>query len=187
MDTLGLNHIYRVYQRVPGDVEVERKLVGRFMVHDNELTILEDYFGVLDGFLKEGALTEKDQQGIQRLKHSPYYDVASEGDIKAGHRLDLIPEADPKPAAPQPMMENPDPAVASPYAGDPVDPEEKPRAAGMPDVYEYMRVGMSTPHIIEVYDDGRVLGNGIKLEDDEIKHIFDTVDVKIATLRPRRS
>lgn len=164
---IDLNNIYLVYSHSPkaDGRDFDRKLLGKFMIHDGELSILSDYGHHLDS-LQEGKIDDRSQKLIQKFFDSPYLDVVSKGDILSGKRLDLIPEASHG-------------EVSAPGQ------EEQDRDDRPDSVFDYLQEGMDKPHSLEIHDSEGYL-DGNKLTRPELETIMANVESGKATLRYRK-
>lgn len=175
--------VFTVYRRKNG---VERRNVARFACIDNQLHILEDHFGFLK-HLKEGPISRGTLKDIEHMMHSMHTEVVAESDIQEGNRLDLTPEEDLGPAG-DPVL----PMAAG--AGAPQTDAQAVLAAGQilprmerpASVFEYKRLGMDNPSVVE-FQGHKVLLNGHVLEHEEVERIIRNVKEGVATLRYKRN
>jgi diguanylate cyclase (GGDEF)-like protein len=149
--------VYAIYLKING----QEQPAGRFMLVNNELVHLEDYYQVLARFLPEGPLTTKTVNVIQAMQGSPHLDVR-----------------------PAPVPQKPDNAqvAAVPPEGNPqVAPAPRP-----PSVFHYHRAGMDQPAILEIAG-GAALYNGQRISIDEALTIVANCQKGAATLRYKKA
>jgi hypothetical protein len=187
VDFQNANGIFDVYGVYPNEKGNQRLLLGRFMIEDGKLRVLEDHNGMLK-MLSNGPVGHSLQQ-LDSLARSPYTQVVSESEVKEGHHIGLIPQG----------KENPDPS--GPQPGSPPDVVEQPASAEAPQivdpnsprfsmqtppaVFDYMRVGMKEPQILEVHGQ-EVFMNGTKLSTRETERIMYTLETGLGKLRYRK-
>ncbi len=165
MNEPSIYSVFNIHLRPDGSTY--RQEAGTYYIFDGNLEVVHDPFGLLNKVLgSNGPITHRKVKALQRLENSSYYDVVKEGpngDIMNGDRPDLIPELE----------------LNDPNGGqvEKVTPQAKP-----PAVWEYLRSGLSTPQILEVYNDKGVL-NGLPLSTEELAQIRNNVKEGIATLR----
>lgn len=159
------NDIHHVYLSVKNkDGRESLHPAGRLLTHDGELHHLEDYHGLLQKEIPEGVI---DDYTIAKLAHpGSGLKVASRSAIRAGHRHDVLPEADLQPL----------PAAAAPA---PTQPHIMVRP---PSVWHYTRAGHDQPHVLE-HKDGKFMLDGNHLAHDEVSTILDNVRVKLGKIR----
>lgn len=155
--------IYRIYRIWPEDNEIKRQLAGRFVVINDEMHVLEDYFGLLKD-LEEGPLTSKTLESLEDMNHAQYLEIIKQSDIYDGARMDLLPEA---------KFED----------GRLI--EDGVTAKRPPPVFEYHRAGYEQPQALELAA-GKALLNGQELSPDEIQIILQNVRSGLGTLRYKR-
>jgi GGDEF domain-containing protein len=156
------NDIYNVYKLING----KRHQAGRFLVHDGHVRHLEDYYNEVD--VPEGAV---DDYTLAKLTHpKPGNAIASEGDMRSGKHLDLIPEADLVKPIPQPTD---------------VTPEmiQQHLLKLPPPVWNYRRSGHDMAHTLEHHGEDKFSLDGNPLSRDELKTISLNLKNKSATLR----
>src|SRR6202142_1149161 len=147
--------VYKLFYKVDG----QEYIAGRFMLYNNKLVHLEDYYGLLNRFLPEGPL---DFSLVSQI----YY-------LRNGSQTRI--ETDPTPLG----IENPDPVPAE-ISEAVTRPQTRP-----PSVFDYMRSGMDTPHVFEI-NNGVYYLDGNKLTDPEVKTIYANAKNGVATLRYRQ-
>src|SRR5665213_955859 len=143
--------IYSVNMKV-GD---GMRLAGRFMLINNELSILEDYFGLIAKAIPEGPLTSSTVNMIQAMQQSPELEVKETPYVPPEPQGD---EVEPQPEAPPPPA-----PVRAP-------------------VFDYHRVGFDEPHTVE-YHDGNGLLDAKLITPEEVSAILANVSSGAATLR----
>jgi len=137
--------------------EVHRSLVGKFVLHNGRLDILEDHGGFLDGLEKKNP--ESAARKIWSMDNSPYFQLVSLEDIRRGDHPELEPYL---------KMEH---GTMTPEKQEPKE-----------DAFEYHRQGMEPPQRIVVRD-GNVYLDGHPLVPDEIHRILDNARSGAATIR----
>ena len=68
--------IYKVYNKIHDAGVVNRRLLGRLLIHDNKLYLLEDHG--LNGLFLEGELSEDHEKNFQRANSSHYWKIEKE-------------------------------------------------------------------------------------------------------------
>ncbi|MGB6976561.1 MAG: GGDEF domain-containing protein [Gammaproteobacteria bacterium] len=144
--------IYALYYKVDG----KEYRAGRFMLYDNKLTHLEDYHGMLDRFLPEGPLTVDLVSQIYNLRDGPHTKIQNE---------------------PIPLGIDPEKEKEADIEADKHNGPQRPAS-----VFDYMRIGMDKPHVIEVKD-GVYYLDGNKLSQPEIDTIYNNLRDRNASLR----
>jgi len=87
--------IYRVYRHHPGEEgDVQQRMVARFAIVADRVEVLEDHDDILDSIVPGGRLTDKTLSRLVAMKHSPYWRLVNEDDLKAGEHPDLLPEVE---------------------------------------------------------------------------------------------
>lgn len=192
MDFAGTQAIYSVYGNYPQDNgQISRRLLGRFMIIKDKLTILEDHIGMLKSMLIEGPVYGANERALNSLSQSPYTEVVNEADVKAGKYLDLIPkEGDlpgggPETEAPPPIIEKTPEIGNQPQLVDTSDAGGQFKMEPPAPVFDYFRVGMNSPQVVEV-EGKTVYMNGHLLSPDEVDRLFYNVRNGLATLRYRK-
>lgn len=130
---------------------------GRFMLYDNKLTHLEDYYGMLDRFLPEGPLTVDLVSQIYKLRDGQQTSIKNE---------------------PIPLGIDPEQPQVPDVEADKHNGPQTPPAS----IFDYMRVGMDQPHTLEV-NGGNYYLDGNKLSGPEINTIYLNVKNRNASLR----
>jgi len=138
---------------------------GRYLVHNGRLHHLEDYHGILSSFLPEGDL---DVEAVSRLNGLQWSSKL--------HTTPHYPVIAPPPQAGQAQAQAPSYRVSSLSAQEPRPPS----------VFEYHRVGMSQPHIVEVGGGGASL-DGRKISDPELQLILRNAENGIAKIKYKQS
>lgn len=143
------------------------RLAGRFMIGNGHVSILEDYYGLLEDVIGTGMITPELARRLNSLSRSSYLRVeASEPE-----------EAEPVPA---------------PAANGGVAPTATPviklklAPVARPPVFEYVRAGMDAPHIIE-FRQGKALIDGNPMTEADQALILENVGTGAATIRYRGS
>lgn len=140
---------------------------GRFITHNGQIRVLEDYHGLLHKEIPEGAI---DDYILTKMGHpGSGLIVASRNAIRGGHRLDVVPEADLDPL-PAPQSQPTQQQIQAHI-------EVKP-----PSVWHYHRAGHDQPHLLESKA-GKFLLDGNPLEHHEVATILDNVRSKTAKIR----
>lgn len=149
------NDIYSVFYVTPTDEQIEHNPVGRFMVVDNNLHILEDYHGLMEELFPEGPISPKTENRIDHLPRSSYLYVESESTKQLANQ-------------PQPPLE-----VQSGQTLIPTKP---------PGVFEYQRLGHDTPHTLQ-FNGPQATLDGHLLSPEELELVANNVRLGLATLR----
>lgn len=148
----GKPTIYSVSMKIKGDL----RLAGRFILVNNELHILEDYFGLISKAVPEGPLTSSTVNMIQAMQQSPELEIKETPYVPPEPKAD---EVEPQPEAPIPA---PAPVRAP--------------------VFAFHRAGFDHPHTVEFHD-GNCLLDGKLVSPDEAATILENVQSGAATLR----
>lgn len=155
-----------------GDGTDSHHPAGRFLVHQGRVHVLEDYHGHVSSDVPTGHV---DDLTLAKIKHpASHLSIASESEIRDGHRLDFIPDA-----KLQPMPQQP--AVAQTLA------EQSQLAPRPPSIWHYHRTGHDTAHTLEHHGQGKYSLDGNPLQDDEIHAILGNLRQKAATIRYKHS
>lgn len=130
---------------------------GRYLVHNNTITHLEDYHGLLQAILPQGPMDAHSLARIYAMSSNPNLSVHKDDPN------DEIPNADTEQVT----------------EGSPETEESPQRPAS---VFEYHRVGMASPHTVEVVD-GTYLLDGNRLDPHEVQTILDNARNGTAKIR----
>jgi hypothetical protein len=178
--------VFSVYPHPAGN-KTHGMMLGRFMVQDGKLRILEDHNGMLHEVLHDGPVGHN-TAALKSLTTSSYTKVVAESDVAQGHHIGLVPKGkEPNPLGPQPQ--------AAPQAIEPpvieTAPESYEPGAGFlmstpPAVFDYIMAGMTTPQHIEVKGDD-VFMNGQKLNKPEVDRILYTLSTGLGKLKYRKA
>ena len=162
------NDIYHAHLVVEKDGKRSLHPAGRLLVHDGHVLHLEDNHDML-GHIPEGLITPHTMSQI--AAPPPNLLIGARSHVRAGHRLDMIPEAE-----------------LEPMPAPPTETEQKAAiTARPPSVWHYTRVGHDKPHVIEAANGAFTL-DGNPLAHDELATILHNVKSKTARLRyPRPS
>lgn len=153
--TLTIPSVYAIYVKIKG----KNHRSGRYMIVDNTLYHLEDYFGLLAKFIPEGPITP----GTVAMLHV----------LRTCSALEVV-EEHPQPESPAaPSKSGQDPLSAAPTVAPTVRP---------PSVFEYHRAGMDAPHTLEVKDGVHLL-DGNRLTFPEVQTIMHNLKAGVATVR----
>lgn len=189
-DMAGVNEIFAVYGKYPQDNgTVRRQLLGRFMITNGNVSILEDNVGMLKSMLIPGPLMGHNNRALRSLEASAYTEVLDEAKVKAGHYMDLhnaeagTGEA-PVTNAPPPILEDVSEATNRPETVD-FDENGSFGVQAPEPVFDYFRVGMTEAQIMEVVDK-RVYLNGHLLTPQEVDRVKYNVRNGLASLRYRK-
>lgn len=191
-DMAGANEIFAVYGKYPQDNgTVRRQLLGRFMITDNQVSILEDNIGMLGSMLIPGPLMGHNDRALRALEGSAYTEVLDEGKVTEGHYMDLhnaesgVEGEKPTTNAPPPILEDTSEAASRPETIDFDDGNGGFKLQAPEPVFDYFRVGMTEPQIMEVVDK-RVYLNGHLLTPQEVDRVQYNVRNGLASLRYRK-
>jgi hypothetical protein len=85
-DFEGTEQMYSVYGKYPQtDGTVYRRLLGRFMIMNNNVSIVEDHIGMLENVLIPGPLIGHNERALRSLEQSAYSEVVGEDKIGRAH------------------------------------------------------------------------------------------------------
>jgi len=189
MDFQDANEIFDVYARYPHQGTVQGFMIGRFMVQDGKLRILEDHTGQLKESLTNGPVGHSTAQ-LEAMSKSPYLKVVAESDVAQGHHVNLIPKGqEPNPLGPQPQK--PPDAVETPDLGEApqsfhVGEGDSFSMTTPPAVFDYISTGMREPQVLEVKGED-VFMNGQKLTRPEVERILYTIHTGIGKIKYRKA
>lgn len=156
------NDVYHAHIVVNRDGKETQHPAGRLLVHDGHVVHLEDYHNLL-GHIPEGLITPHTMS--QMAAPPPNLRIAARSAIRAGHRLDMVPEAELEPMPPRPTETEAKAAITRP-----------------PSVWHYTRVGHDAPHVLE-HKAGNFTLDGNPLAHEELGTILQNVKNKTARLR----
>ena len=88
----GLYRLYRHHLGEEGDAQ--QQMLARFVLVGDRIEVLEDHDDILDSIIPDGRLTNKTLGRLVAMKHSPYWRLVNEDDLKAGEHPDLLPEVE---------------------------------------------------------------------------------------------
>lgn len=161
----SLSEIHRVCIVKPQDIgPTKYQYAGKFALHDNQITILEDNLGLVSANIPDGPITPRVLQAIAALKRSAYIKIVSEQGLQEGEEPDLIDRLGDSDGIPAPVI------------------LKTPETVPPQNVFHYHRVGMDSPQTLESID-GRILLNGNELASDELEQIISNVENGTASLR----
>lgn len=160
-----LNEIFRVYITKFEKDEPKQVLAGRFYIHDNSLSILEDYFGLIENYVTPGPVTEQINHKINVMKHSSYLNVVTEQEVQDGNHPELIPED-------SHLIED-----AFNYTKDDPTP-----ADDLIEEYHYHPNGLNEPLKVQIQGESASI-NGHALSPAELEEMFQKVTNNEASLR----
>jgi hypothetical protein len=170
MDVINSENIFKLLRvHHTADGQLKRQPSGRFIVHDGNIHILEDYFGDLS-HLKDGPVDEKTNRWLTSMKRNPYYDIVTDEDVRKGNRPDLIPEKD---------LGDPAEDSQAQFEGQPAG-DSNPSKPRKPSKFEYLRDGQV--HNIE-FRNGSAFLDGQQLDPVEIKRILEHHASGVGVLR----
>lgn len=190
-DMAGVNEVFAVYGKYPQDNgSVRRQLLGRFMITNNEVSILEDNVGMLGSMLIPGPLMGHNSRALRSLEESAYTEVLDEAKVKQGHYMDLHNAESgtgesPVTNAPPPILEDTAEASNRPETIDLGNSGSNFKLQAPEPVFDYFRVGMTEAQIMEVVDK-RVYLNGHLLSPQEVDRVAYNVRNGLASLRYRK-
>jgi diguanylate cyclase (GGDEF)-like protein len=135
---------------------------GRYMIHDNKLSHLEDYHGILSSVLPEGPIDANAIAHLHGLKLSPNF-VVRQHEPKENEEpkevREALPQVQVSEALPQPQ-----------------------RAP----VFDYYRPGLAKPHSVEFGPNGAAL-DGQKLSHQELGLMLENARSGLATIKYRKA
>lgn len=191
IDFENANEIFDVYGTYPKETGKQKMLLGRFVIQNGQLQVIEDHHKILSRTLVRGPVGWS-IDALNSLASSPYTQVVAESEVKEGKHIDLVPKGQegkisadsPQPGqAPDVVQE-----VEDADAPQTLIPDSAPPRFSMqtpPAVFDYMRVGMKEPQVIEVR--GRdVFMNGRQLSTREVERITYTLQTGLGKLRYRK-
>lgn len=189
IDFQDANEVFSVFGVYPHEGKAEGYMIGRFMVKDGKLRVLEDHNGMLSDMLHNGPVAHNTAR-LKALTNSAYTKVVAETDVVQGHHIDLIPKGkEPNPLGPKPMA--PPDAIQQPDLGD--APQSYVQEEGEdftmrtpPAVFDYISTGMREPQVLEVRGED-VFMNGHKLERDAVERILYTLRTGLGKLKYRKA
>jgi hypothetical protein len=188
-DTHNVFSVYAVYPQEDG--EHHRRLIGRFVIYNDRVALLEDHIGWLSDMLPDGPVTPEIKRAIESLRHSAYTQVVNEEEVTQGKQIEGIPEEDwgqetpstiPKAGA-APALVGQQEATPQPQMVQP-DSEDGFKMQTPAPVFDYFRVGVPKAQVIEIHE-GTVVMNGHTLSPDEVNRILYNLRSGLATLRYR--
>ena len=184
IDFLNANEVFEVHGVYPHEAgHHEQMLLGRFLIENGKLRILEDHQGLLGSMLHQG-LVGPNVRALNSLAQSGYTKVVPESELVQGHHIDRIPQGNP--SAEGEIHPQSPPTYTAPEAHELI--EEAPKEFGMstpPAIFDYQDGTMKQPQILELNGD-KVLMNGRELGKDVVDRILYKVKSGLATLRYRR-
>ena len=152
---LTKNEIYDVsFRKVDENGGIHLTPAGRFAVIDGKVVHVADYHKLLERLIPEGTPDEFIAHRLKTLFNSPYLQIKPL--VKGEEGLGDVPEAE----IPPPLAE--------------------PKAN--PSVFQYHRVGMEKPHVIEI-DGDLVLLDGKLLRPEEVATVLDNAKRGVASIR----
>lgn len=158
-----MNAIYSFFRIRPTEDDLEKSRLGRILIQDGNLKILENYHNVFSHLIP-GKVTGPTKEALRRLMDSPYIEAREWDDHLGDQEPADFPEA---------SLE------------ELVTPQTELLPDRQPSVFEYMRVGMDAPHIVEANGD-QLLLDGRVLSPAESKTLLTNVTNGVATLRYHR-
>jgi hypothetical protein len=186
MDFQGANEIFDVYSRYPQESDAQGYMIGRFMVEEGKLKILEDHSGLLKRSLQNGPVGHN-AAALKAMARSPYLRLVGESEVAQGHHVDVVPQGqEPSPEAPQ--SQSPPSAVVSANA----TPAPQSSTQGNfsmstpPALFDYITTGMREPQVIEVKGE-EVYMNGHLLSKEATDRILYTIQMGIGKLKYRKA
>lgn len=95
--------LYRLYHlRFTSDGQQSRRMVGRFLIYNGHIRILEDHHGSLHELLGSGELTTQTIERLNSMKRSGYWELIHEDDLNQGNHPEHVPDLDMGPEQPTP-------------------------------------------------------------------------------------
>jgi GGDEF domain-containing protein len=191
--SINASNLYKVFTVHPQkDGRIERHYVGKYLLHDGQIEILEDHHGILVNSLHEGAVTAETLHTLEAMKDSPYIDVVSQHELDSGKRPEYYEEAD-LGDAPDPLAEQTEADQKVLHSDGRPDrtPMDQPVASNNapfptgPAIFYCYRQGIPDPDVLEVNGQQAWL-NGSELNHGEIATVLANVRTGIATLRYKK-
>lgn len=188
IDFQNANEIFDVHAVYPKeDGSTHGYMLGRFYVEDGQLRILEDNSGILGRSLNNGPVSHS-LDGLRGLTESPYLRVVAESEVVEGHHIDMVPQGTPSEiqvGEPPANVEAPSPGLGEPPQSYAQEGEAGFTMQTPPPVFDYIRVGMKEPQMVEMRGKD-VYMNGHKLTQDEVDRLLYTIHAGLAKLRYRK-
>ncbi len=171
MEDLSHKHIFSIFAVHPQDSgETEHRLLGKFVNHNNELTMLEDHSSGLLDPLKDGLLDEATKRFIRNLANSSRMKLVNNQDLLDGRHPEFLKDA---------QIEE---EQGIDQVGEEADEVPNVRALRPPSVFGFMAQGQTKPAIVTVR------GNIAMIDDKElhpsaVKTMIDAAEKGLATIR----
>lgn len=88
--------IWLVYRKSQGEKGPEHRLVGRLVIHGDNITVMEDHDGVVERMFPAGPMDGRILRRMRSMENgqSAYWELVREDDLNQGKRADLVPELD---------------------------------------------------------------------------------------------
>lgn len=87
--------IWLVYRKVQDEERGEsHRLMGRFVIHGGNITVMEDHGGIIEDMFPAGPMTGRELRRMKAMENgqSAYWELVREDDLNQGKRMDLVPE-----------------------------------------------------------------------------------------------
>ncbi len=108
--------LYRLYTlKFTADGQQSRRMVGRFLIYNGHIRLLEDHLGSLHHLLGSGELTTQVIERLESMKRSGYWELIHEDDLNQANHPEHVPDLDmgPQAGVPEATFSVTDPAAAS--------------------------------------------------------------------------
>ncbi len=93
----GENGIYLVFRKYFDQEKGEHhRPVGRFVVHNGNISVVEDHDGIVEGMFPPGELGSDELRRMRQYENgqSAHWELVREDDLNQGKRPDMAPELD---------------------------------------------------------------------------------------------
>ncbi len=158
---------FLVYALHPKQDGLAKRLVGKYVLHDGKIHVLEDHDGVLNGL--DGRQMSSAGRQIDALHRSSYYQVVQK-DLRAPEQVQAQDASD------EQSWENE--TFGNGGQVQPAAPAAQPSTNGL---FRYQRAGHDTPRVVEIRD-GRILLDGKDLPAEEAQTLIANVKAGTAKL-----
>jgi GGDEF domain-containing protein len=158
MSDITPENLYLVFETRPTDKEPERRLLGKFVMDQDGITVLENH-GMREDL--ESLSPEEASRYIHSLSRSMYTEVVCLQDVIEGHHPELLPVD----------QESPPDHLREQLTG----------AGDLGITFEYFRQGHGPQEL--TVEAGRTYLDGHPLSDAEVDRIQETIQTGLATLK----
>jgi GGDEF domain-containing protein len=162
---LGLNHVYTIYGIHPEDKGVSNTILGKYLLHNDAIHVLEDHNGILS-HVQDGPITPLTQRFLESLKNSSYVKVINHADMASGLYPEYIKSTD----------------------ADNIEPDLSAQAVTQPGArFEFLAHGTDSmdgvkPQMLEARGD-QVFLNGTPIDMTKLQPIMEALEQGLASVR----